>query len=99
MDLIQVPGKRNRKVPILLTPDVRSAMKVLFDKREACGVSMENKYFFATNSSHGHFHSWLVLNHVAVSAQCEQPNLVTSTRLRKYVATLAQVGLGSCGSL
>jgi len=91
MDLIHVPGKRNRKVPILMTPDVRSAMKVLSDTRTVCGVPHENKYFFATDSSCGHFHSWLVLNRVAVSAQCENPHLITSTRLRKYVATLAQV--------
>ena len=91
MDLIHVPGKRNRKVPILLTPDVRLAMKLLSDTRTVCGVPQENKYFFATNSSCGHFHSWLVLNRVAGFAGCEKPQLVTSTRLRKYVATLAQV--------
>jgi len=99
MDLIQVPGKRNRKVPILLTPDVRSAMEVLCNKRRICGVSMDNKYFFATNTDGGHFHSWLVLNRVAVAAQCEKPNLVTSTRMRKYVATLAQVCHGGLWSL
>jgi len=87
MDLIHVPSKRNRKVPILLTPDVRSAMKVPSDTRTVCGAPRENKYFFATDSTCGHFHSWLVLNRVAVAAHCEQP----STHLRKYVATLAQV--------
>jgi hypothetical protein len=44
MDLIQVPGKRNRKVPILITPEVGKAMKILMDTRVRCGLSKRNKF-------------------------------------------------------
>jgi len=91
MDMIQVPGKRNRKVPILITPDVSLAMQLLVESRQRCGVSAKNKYFFATDSTNGYLNTWLVLHNHAVAAHVDNPRLITSTRLRKYVATLAQV--------
>jgi len=91
MDLIQVVGKRHRSVPILVTPDVRLAMDILCNKRSECGVCVDNPFFFATDSKNGFFNSWLVLNRIAIAARCDKPKLISSTRLRKYVATLAQV--------
>ena len=91
MDLIQVPGKRNKKVPILIMPEVSLAMQVLVDTRDCCGISPRNRYFFATDSDNGHLNAWLVLHNHAVAANVDNPRLITSTRLRKYVATLAQV--------
>lgn len=91
MDLIQVPGKRNRRVPILITPEVGNAMKLLMDTRNQCGISIKNKYFFATNSDDGYLNTWLVLNNHSKAAGVSKPRLITSCKLRKYVATLAQV--------
>lgn len=91
MDLIQIVGKRNRLVPMILTPDVRKAMDILLKTRNDCLVPASNKYFFATDSANGYLNSWLVLHNVSVAAQVDKPNSITSTRLRKYVATLAQV--------
>jgi hypothetical protein len=91
IDLIQVPGKRNRKVPILVTPDVSVAMELLVKQRSKCGVPKNNKYFFATDSPNGFFNTWLVLHNHSVAAKVDKPRLITSCRLRKYVATLAQV--------
>jgi len=91
MDMVQVPGKRNRRVPILITPEVGIAMNVLADTRRQCGISQHNRYFFATDSSDGHLNTWLVLHNTAVAAGVEKPRLITSSRLRKYVATLSQV--------
>ena len=89
MDLIQVPGKRNRRVLILITPEVGTAMTVLADNRAACGIPAENKFFFATNSTDGHLDSWLVLRRTAEAAGVVNPRLITSQSLRKYVATSA----------
>ena len=83
MDLILIPGKRNRQVPILLTEDLQVAMKALYKTRSQCGIPEENVYFFATPSSDGHLSGWLVLNKVANLAQLENPAVVTSTRLQK----------------
>ena len=91
MDLIQVPGKRNRRVPILITPEVGKAMDLLAKTRYQCGISKHNQYFFATDSTNGYLNTWLVLHNHAVAAKVESPRLITSGRLRKYVATIAQV--------
>ena len=68
MDMVQVPGKRNRRVPILITPEVGTAMDLLVTTRTQCGISHENMYFFATTSDDGHLDSWLVLNNLARDA-------------------------------
>jgi len=91
MDMVQVPGKRNRRVPIIITPEVGEAMELLVSRRDRCGVPSMNRYFFATNSRDGHLNTWLVLHSNAVAAGVEKPRLVTSSRLRKYIATVAQV--------
>ena len=91
MDLVQVPGKRNRKVPILITPDVTKAMQALLATRKHSGIPPVNPYFFATASRDGHLNTWAVLHETAVAAGVSQPKFISSTRLRKYVATIAQV--------
>ena len=91
MDLVQVPGKRNRRVPILITPEVGKAMKELAATRTQCRISAKNPYFFATDSVDGYQNVWLVLHNNAVAAGVKKPRLITSCRLRKYVATLSQV--------
>jgi len=91
MDLVQVPGKRNRRVPILITPEVGRAMQLLVNTRSRCGVAEENSYFFVSDSKDGHLDSRLVLHNMSVSAGVTSPRLITSCRLRKYVVTLAQV--------
>ena len=61
------------------------------ETRERCGVSSKNKYFFTADSTGGHMNTWLVLHNHAAAAGVDNPRLISSTRLRKYVATLAQV--------
>jgi len=91
MDMVQLPGKRNRCVPMQMTPEVGRAMDLLVKTRTQCGIPSENKYFFATDSDDGYFDSWLVLHNLARDAGVANTRLVTSRMLRKYVATLAQV--------
>jgi len=49
LDMVQLPGKRNRKVPMLITEDVKRAMDVLVASRDAVGVPHDNPYFFASS--------------------------------------------------
>ena len=91
MDLIQVPGKRNGKVPILVMPDVGKAMQLLATTRDCCSVPQYSKFFFATKSKDGYVNTWVVLHNTAVSAGLSHPRLVTSCRLRKHEATVAQL--------
>ena len=54
--LVMIPGKRNRKVPMLITPDVKKAMDVLIKKRHdvRVGIPETNPYLFASRSVGGH---------------------------------------------
>ena len=47
MDLVEVMGKQNRKVPILLTPVMKAAVERLIKHRDMCGVDPRNIYVFA----------------------------------------------------
>jgi len=91
MEMISVPGKRTRPVPILLTDDISKAMAVLARKRTEVEVPKENVYFFAIPKTMTHIGYYSILQKIATSAGLRQPHLLTTTRMRKHVATMAQV--------
>jgi hypothetical protein len=47
-------------------------------------------YFFASSST-GYMNGWQALDNVAKAAKLERPDLIRSTLLRKYMATVAQM--------
>ena len=85
--------KNRRKAPVILTEDVKSAIAALNQKREEGGVDNSNPYVFdvndgrSTNSLRGHD----VLQNSCNKVKLEKPELVKSTNLRKYVATVSQL--------
>jgi len=91
LDMVQLPGKRGRRVPMLFTEDMRSAMDILVASRDVVGIPNSNPYFFAIQSTEGYLGAWHVMNDIAKAAGCAQPQLITSTKLRKYISTVAQI--------
>ena len=91
LKVVHVVGKRDRPVPILLTQDVVQCIDALIDTRSSCGISSDNKYIFALAQSTGHLRFFNVLKNVATQAGMKRPDLLTTTRMRKHVATMAQV--------
>ena len=93
MDLIEITGKRNRNVPILLTPETKSAVELLITKRPSTTPSA-NEFVFAraTKGSLGHLRGWdcVSANVKEVQGSLKEPKAITSTKLRKYVATVSQ---------
>ncbi len=91
--MVEITGKRNRKVPVLLTPDVKEAIVVLNSTRGKGNVTKENMYVFAVNDGK----STKPLNGNDVICQAcsmvdlQHPDVITSTNLRKYVATVSQL--------
>ena len=47
LTVVEVIGKRNRPVPILLTEDMTKAVNALQDSRGKCGVGSRNQFLFA----------------------------------------------------
>ncbi|KAL3854696.1 hypothetical protein ACJMK2_013954, partial [Sinanodonta woodiana] len=90
LDIVQTQGKQNKVVPTLLTQEMIEALDLLVKFRGKCGVNQRNPYIFATQGE-GYISTWQVMQIVSKASGCQQPELITSSRLRKYIATVAQV--------
>ena len=93
LDLVEVTGKRGRTVPIILTPEVRESIDLLNSNRIAIGLPVANPYVFArvNKQSLSYARGCDCLRKVTSSINLQQPKLITSTKLRKYIATVSQV--------
>ena len=91
--MVEIIGKRNRKVPVLLTPDVKNAVEALISTREDASVSSANEYVFAVNDgkSTKSFRGNDVIRQACSMVELKNPSVITSTSLRKYVATVSQL--------
>ncbi|CAI5686492.1 unnamed protein product [Oreochromis niloticus] len=88
---IEIRGKRNRKVPILLTPDMLSSMEALVSHRRTCGVSDENPFFFSRPEADTHLRGSDAIRQIAKECGAKHPETLSSTKLRKHVSTLSTV--------
>ncbi|XP_042275071.1 uncharacterized protein LOC121901997 isoform X1 [Thunnus maccoyii] len=88
---IEIRGKRNRKVPLLLTPDMLSSMEALVAHRRACGVPNENPFFFSRPEAETHLRGSDAIRQIARECGAKHPETLSSTKLRKHVSTLSTV--------
>lgn len=93
MERIEIKGKRGRKVPILMTKEMVEAMELLVCTREGSGVSKENPYFFARANlkSKEPLRGSDCLRKYALLSDAKYPASLTSTKLRKQIATVSQI--------
>ena len=91
--MVEILGKKGRKVPVIITDDVKNGIMALNETRDVAGVHENNEFVFAvsnrksTKELRGHD----VIAKVCGKVQLKQPGLITSTNLRKYVATISQL--------
>ncbi|KAL6467410.1 hypothetical protein MHYP_G00252140 [Metynnis hypsauchen] len=88
---IEIRGKRGRKVPVLLTPTMQRNMELLKEKREECVVPSENIYMFARPAALSHLRGSDCLREFATECGAKNPKALSSTKLRKHIATLSNV--------
>ncbi|KAG7456743.1 hypothetical protein MATL_G00239180 [Megalops atlanticus] len=88
---IEIRGKRGRKVPVLLTKSMVSSMEVLIHFRREVGVPEENPYMFARMEANSHIRGCDCLRKFASECGAKYPENLTSTKLRKHVATVCQI--------
>lgn len=93
MKLVQIPGKRGRTVPVLLREEMVSAINLLISTRLSVGVNPHNPYIFArpNKDSLNNIRGPDALRSVVERAGLISPQAITSTKLRKYTATVCQV--------
>ncbi|CAM4615510.1 unnamed protein product [Leuciscus chuanchicus] len=90
-DRVEIRGKRSRMVPVLLTPDMIAAMDLLIKNRNECQVHTENVYLFARPCVLSHYRGSDCFRKYSKQCGAKNPESLTSTRLRKQVATLSTV--------
>jgi len=77
---------------VILTKEIREGIDLLISTREVVGINTSNPYIFA-NCRLGHLRDWEVFKKITSNAELglSQPQLIRSTRLRKYIGTVSQV--------
>ncbi|XP_076107660.1 uncharacterized protein LOC143075943 isoform X3 [Mytilus galloprovincialis] len=92
LQMIETQGKQNKRCPVLLTPAMIKAIESLDANKEICKVSLVNPFVFASSTStDSPISAWSAMNKMATEAGCKNPELISSSRLRKYLATVCQV--------
>ncbi|XDV25567.1 hypothetical protein PO909_029467 [Leuciscus waleckii] len=88
---VEIRGKRGRKVPVLLKPSMVSAMELLVETRELCGVPAENPFTFARCGAMSAYRGGECINKAACECGIKTPEALSSTRLRKHIATMSKI--------
>ena len=87
LDMVEIMGKRGRKVPVILTAEMTRSIDLLIKTRKAVGIQERNPYVFArpNRQSLQYMRAWDCLRKFCT--QCEpplsNPANVTSTKLKK----------------
>lgn len=89
---IVIRGKRGRKVPVLLTREMTRGLDFLIEHRtQENSILFNNKYVFARPKSDSHLRGSDCLRKFANLCDAKHPETLTSTHLRKHIATLCQI--------
>ena len=93
--MVETRGKKGWKVPIILTNDIKNGIDLLNSLRSTVGVAKNNPFVFtrAHRDSVGHLRGTDCLRNLTLECEpkLKNPKAITSTTLRKYVATMSQV--------
>ncbi|TKS65926.1 hypothetical protein D9C73_028178 [Collichthys lucidus] len=87
---VEIRGKHGRKVPIILTPAMVQSLELLVEDRSSCGVG-ENIYLFARAGFETRLRGSDCIRELAKNCGAKKPEALSSTKLRKQVATLSRV--------
>ncbi|CAG9790220.1 unnamed protein product [Diatraea saccharalis] len=87
---IVIRGKRGRGVPVLLTDEVQADIDLLISIRQKY-ISKKNQFLFAKPGSENTLCGYKVLEKYANASGAKNPTAITTTKLRKHLATLTQM--------
>ncbi|KAL8561405.1 hypothetical protein ACOMHN_037302 [Nucella lapillus] len=87
---VEIRGKFNRPVPILLTKTMMNTLERILHMRQTMPALATSQYIFATPTGQRPYRGHAILKEHALEAQVSNPAMFSFTQLRKQVATLAQ---------
>ncbi|XP_061772613.1 uncharacterized protein LOC133562524 [Nerophis ophidion] len=90
---VEIRGKRGRKVPVLFPTNVHESVELLIKTRDEVGISTSNLYILARPcyGSLENIRECDSLKRYSESCGAQHPENITSTKLRKHVATVSQL--------
>ncbi|KAJ8315921.1 hypothetical protein KUTeg_006528 [Tegillarca granosa] len=89
---VEIRGKRGRKVPVLLTEDMQKGVHMLIKLRKNPEVQPKRDYLFARPlDAKTPFYGNVAIRKHTMLCGAKQPELMTSTGLRKQLGTMCQV--------
>ena len=92
MKIIEIRGKKGRKVPVLLTQSHQDQIELLNNTRKLVNVDQSNIYLFPRlGMSSNPIRSSDVLRKFSAGSGAQKPEQLNSTSLRKHVATVTQL--------
>jgi hypothetical protein len=94
MDMVISAGKSKKNVDayVIMPPDAKAAVDQLISTRHMSGVPTTNPYIFARMNSNSPLTGHTDLKTIVDGCPgLEQPERITSTGLRRYIATVSQV--------
>lgn len=89
-----VRGKsvKNTKAYVLLPPECKAAMEILLNTRDSSCAPPTNKFIFPRQCADTPISGIMAMKTLVQECpMLEQPKRITSTKLRKYIATVSQV--------
>lgn len=90
--IVEIPGKRGKKVPVLLSPEMKTSIDLLLKTRTMGGISKENPFVFArAGNSLGHMRGHDCIRKCIANVDLQMPENINGTKLRKYIATVSQI--------
>ena len=89
MTLIKTSGKRQKNVPVLITPQNKVAIDLLINNRDTLGLN-DASPLFARAPKGNVLDPWYALKKTCKAADVDASSM-TSTSLRKYLATVVQI--------
>ncbi|XP_071499637.1 uncharacterized protein [Diadema antillarum] len=91
LSLIEVVGKRGRKVPVLLTSEMYANIQFLLDKRREVNILQENPYLFGIPFSDITHRASDCLQNVVQASTMAHPEYISSTELCRHVTIMYQL--------
>ncbi|XP_070174147.1 uncharacterized protein [Littorina saxatilis] len=93
---VEIIGKTGTIVPILLTANLVDSFETLIASRQEAGIPETNNFVFSQScfghgDRNGHIRGSDTLKIHCQQADLQHPELITSTSLRKHVATMTQL--------
>ena len=90
LSIVEMRGKKGRKVPLLVNKLADEALSLLLQCRKNC-VMPENVYLLALPGTENPQNLVISLGMVTKDCGLAKPELITATNLRKHVATSCQI--------